>query len=131
MNSWADDNPFYLVVSPSGHGPERAVIDLGTPWLTTHAEYLRIPALWELVYKETGTTMIAVNVYEGEQPYYSAHHVGVTGAGTNEIVAYGIGKKRRDGETIRLWLLPNGAFCFGDDVDTLGVRLVHQLGPRQ
>lgn len=131
MSEWADDNPFFLVISPHPIGEEeRVVIDLGTPWLTTHAAYLRRPGLWELVHKETNHTVMAVVIYDGEQPYYSAHHVGITGSGSNEIVAYGIGKKKANGETVRMWLLPNGALCSNDDVDTLGIMLVRQLGPR-
>lgn len=129
--NFVGDNPFFIVISPLPPD-ERGdiVIDLDTRWLTDHADLLRIPAMWQLVFKESGQTAIAMFVHDGDQPYYSRHHVGVTGGGTNEIEAYGIGKKRADGTTERMWLLPNGTFCTDDDVDTLGIMLVKQLGPR-
>jgi len=75
--------------------------------------------------------VLVVQVHPGDQPYYTARHVGVTGsAGGNEITAYGIGKKAADGTMTRLWLLPGFMVCGGDDVDDLGVRMVKALGPR-
>lgn len=131
-NEWAGDNPFYLVISPLDDMENPRVIDLDTGWITDHADLLRIPALWELVIKDPqqGRTIIAMFVYEGEQPYYVKRHIGVTGGATNEIEAYGIGKKMNDGHVQRSWILPNGTFCSGEDVDTLGVMLVKQIGPR-
>lgn len=130
--NWAGDNPFFLVISPLDTEVSPRVIDLDTGWLTDHSDMLRVPALWELVVKERelNGTIMAMFVYDGEQPYYVKRHIGVTGGATNEIEAHGIGKKLVDGNVYRMWLLPNGTFCSGDDVDTLGVMLVKQIGPR-
>lgn len=130
--NWAGPNPFFLIISPLENPENRVVIDLDTPWITEHSDLLRTPALWELVIKErpSNGTAIAMFVYEGEQPYYVKRHIGVAGDGTNEIESYGIGKKLVDGHVQRMWLLPNGTFCSGDDVDTLGVMLVKQIGPK-
>lgn len=64
-------------------------------------------------------------VDEGDQPYYAARHVGhgIGSPNIQEIVAYGIGKKTAEG-TIRLWVLPGGMICGGDDVDRIGVMMV-------
>jgi hypothetical protein len=76
-------------------------------------------------------TVLIVNIDPGDTPYYAARHVGVTGsAGSNEIIAYGIGKTAIDGTMTKLWILPTGVVCGGDDVDTLGVRLIKVMGPR-
>ena len=40
-----------------------------------------------------------------------------------EVRAYGIGKKRLDGHVDRLWVLPTGVICAGDDVNVLGEAL--------
>lgn len=126
---WKDDNPYYLLIADDDEGVE---VDLGeSGWLTRYREWLRRPGLWALVRKATSETILVVQVLPGEQPYYTARHVGVTGsAGGNEIIAYGIGKKAIDGTMTRLWVMPGGMVCGGDDVDTLGVRLVKALGPR-
>ncbi len=130
-DEWGGDHPFYLVISPMpADSRGNVVIDLDSPWHTTHADLMRVPALWQLVHKQSGQPVMALFVYDGEQPYCASRHVGVTGGGSNEIMAYGIGKKLADGSMQRIWLLPNGTICSGDDVDPLGVMLVHQLGPR-
>jgi hypothetical protein len=92
---------------------------------------MRAKAVWFLMEKTRHTPVLAVWVNEGDQPYYTARHVGITGsAGGNEIIAYGIGKKTVSGEMVRLWVLPNGSICGGDDVDDFGVRFVKALGPK-
>ena len=128
-NEWADDNPYYLAIADDKGGVQ---IDLGeSGWATTYAEWLRRPAYWFLIAKGSTQVVLTVVVNEGDQPYYTARHVGVTGsAGSNEVIAYGIGKKRPDGHVDRLWVMPNGVVCGGDDVDPLGVKMVRSLGPR-
>lgn len=128
MSDWHGDHPLYLALI---YEDEIVNIDLDEPgWMTTHADNMRRPGTWVLRHK-SGVDLMAMIVIEGEQPYYTARHVGVVGnAGSNEVTAYGIGKKRLDGHVDRLWLLPNGVVCAGDDVSVLGVRLVHLLGPR-
>lgn len=128
-DSWQGPTPYYLVLSTPDDG---AQIDLDeTGWATTYADWMRRPAVWFLMSKETASPVLAIWVQDGEQPYYTARHVGVTGsAGGNEITAYGIGKKKIDGEMVRLWLMPGGFVCGGDDVDDIGVKLVKALGPK-
>lgn len=130
VTTWQGENPFYLLISMSD---ENIGIDLDQPgWITEYAKYLRLPSTWLLVHKDSGAQILAVVVNDGDQPYYTARHIGVIGSGgSNRITAYGIGKKRRsDGMVERLWLLPNGTVCTGEDVEDIGVRMVHQLGPR-
>lgn len=126
---WKGPTPFYLIISTID---ENVGIDLDeTGWMTTYAPFLRMPGQWVLVHKPTGHQALIVRVEEGDQPYYTARHVGVTGSGGgNEITAYGIGKKCVDGHVERLWVLPNGTVCGGEDVDQLGILMVKRLGPR-
>lgn len=128
-HSWADDNPYYLVISGDRRG---TMIDLGEAgWATKYCRWLRLPGAWVLRRKSDDANVLMVWVHKGDQPYYTAHHVGITSsAGGNEIIAYGIGKKRPDGSVNRMWILPNGCICSGDDVDDIGVRMVKALGPK-
>jgi hypothetical protein len=126
---WQGPNPWYLMIQVDN---ERTIIDLDqTGWATTYAELMRVPAMWVLVHKNQQAAPLMLVVHEGEQPYYTARHVGVTGSGGgNEVTAYGIGKKLPDGSVQRMWVMPNGIVCSGDDVDVIGIRMVHALGPR-
>lgn len=129
-HEWYDSNPFYLMIyRPSG---DSIRIDLGEHgWLTTYAEWMRGRSRWFLVQKDGDRVLFTLEVQEDDQPYYTARHVGVAGSGgSNEIVAYGIGAKRASGMVDRLWILPDGTVCVGDDVGSLGVSLLHQIGPR-
>jgi hypothetical protein len=122
-------NPFYLLIALEG---ENVGIDLDeSGWTTAYADKLRLPGQWILVHKASGHQSLVVKVDEGDQPYYTARHVGIAGSsGSNEVTAYGIGKKRPDGVTERLWVLPGGTVCGGDDVDALGVLMVKRMGPK-
>lgn len=126
---WQGPTPWYLMIHPAG---PVVTIDLDEAgWATTHADLMRAPGLWVLVHKENQRPPIMLVVHDGDQPYYTARHVGVTGsAGGNEITAYGLGKKLPDGTVQRMWILPNGIVCGGDDVDDIGVRMVKALGPK-
>jgi len=128
--TWSDANPYYLVIV-TDEDTRTTTIDLGERgWLTTHAALLREPGWWLLCDKRNGGALFTLTVLEGEQPYYTARHIGVAGSGgSNEITAYGIGKKRKDGHVDRLWVV-GGTVCAGDDVDILGRRLLEALGPR-
>lgn len=128
--SWLGDHPFYLVIGMASG--DQITIDLDEQgWLTTYSSYLRVPSTWFLVAKGSPMAALVMPVHEGEQPYYTAHTVGLAGSsGSNDIKTYGIGKKLLDGQVQRLWVLPGGAVCGGDDVDELGVQIVRQLGPR-
>lgn len=126
---WLGPNPYYLMIATEEGGTR---IDLDEPqWATTYADQLRIKAVWFLMTKTHHSAVLAVWVNDGDQPYYTARHVGITSsAGGNEIVAYGIGKKTRDGQMVRLWALPNGTICGGEDVSDFGIRFVRALGPK-
>lgn len=92
---------------------------------------MRVEAIWELADK-TGRVWLRTVCHEGEQGYYTARHVGVTGSGgSNEVTCYGIGKKLVDGSVVRLWLMPDGTVSGGDDVDSIGVAMVKAGGPRE
>lgn len=120
--TWADANPYCLVISAIDREPE--LIDLGVSgWATKYADLMRVPGLWVLSRKD-GSPVLVQAVHEGEQPYYTARHVGVAGSSTSEIIAYGIGKKLVGGHMSRLWVLPNGVICGADDVDHLGIQMV-------
>lgn len=133
---WEGDNPFFLsiVVAPTADRPtpDINIIDLDHPgWIASNSDIMRSVGYWALFNKQNANQpLFVIWVNEGDQPYYSTRHVGVTGSGGgNEIKAYGIGKKCSDGSMVRLWALPDGTICGGDDVDTIGIRMVHMLGP--
>jgi hypothetical protein len=127
---WLDENPFYLVIRVEEGA---TVIDLGEyQWLTKHAELLRRVATWSLVFKANHQPLLYVLVKDGEQPYYVSRHVGIAGSGgSNEVIAYGIGKKGVDGTMTRLWAIPDaGIICGGDDVNEFGTLALRARGPR-
>ena len=136
-DGWEGQNPFFLLIveAPTAEKPlpERHVIDLDHPgWVASNADVMRSSGFWGLFHKGTPQTpVIVVWVNPGDQPYYTQRHVGLTGsAGSNEVSAYGIGKKCHDGVMVRLWVLPDGSICGGDDVDIIGVRMVQSMGPK-
>ena len=101
-------------------------------WATTHADWMRRSGWWLLRHKDTSAIILTVRVNDGDQPYYTARHVGIAGSGgSNEIIAYGIGKKAHDGTMLRLWVMPDGVVVGGDDVDQLGILQVKARGPRR
>jgi hypothetical protein len=129
---WEGPNPFVLLIMPS-HGREGAVyIDLDVAgWTSTHSELMRAPGHWHLIHKEQERETLTLIVHDGEQPYYTARHTGIAGSnGSNEVIAYGIGKKCSDGSMVRLWSMPDGHVVGGDDVDEYAILLVKALGPR-
>jgi hypothetical protein len=113
---------------------ETTVIDLNEPgWLTTYAHLMRVPGAWMLCDKvksdETGELypVLFLLVQEGEQPYYTKKHIGILPFGearAEEVVCYGIGKKRVDGQVDRMWIMPNGMVCPGEDVYEIGAKMV-------
>jgi hypothetical protein len=123
------DTPFYLILQ---FEDENVGIDLDEyQWYAKNEQYMRKPGRWLLVHKASQHPILVMQVRDGEQPYYVARHVGIVGSGgSNEVTAYGIGKKRVDGHTDRLWAMPNGTVCGGDDVESIGIGLLHELGPR-
>jgi hypothetical protein len=122
---WRGTNPFYLIIVL----PDQNVgIDLDEAgWATAYAAYMRAaPAQWVLVDKAEHRQRLAVIVKPGDQPYYTARHVGIAVGlgGGSQLTAYGIGAKRVDGCVERLWYLPDGCVCTGDDVDDIGIVML-------
>ena len=124
---YSGESPFFLILELDEKPASGNVgIDLDTPWFTTHAEHLRKPATWWLVHKQTRQPVMGLIVHEGDQPYFTKHHVGNLMA-HRELIAYGMGKKCADGTMVRNWILPNGIVCGGDDVDIIASRMLeHQ-----
>lgn len=144
-DGWWDAHPYYLLIVARDEEGGFVEIDLGEPgWVKRYAEWMRRVSTWHLVEKVTGTIKLIMPVHWDEKPYYVARHVGMAGAaGSREITAYGIGKKRlvkaesgahakRETEvwvTERIWMMPDGTVCGGDDVDFLGIEIVKRGGP--
>lgn len=128
--NWQGDHPFYLLVSP--YGEVGTTIDLDEPkWMETYSHLMRVQGIWFLVAKSTNTPVFSMTVHDGEQPYYTSRTIGVVGSsGSNDIKTYGIGKKLPNGSVQRLWIMPGGVVCGGDDVDEIGILMVKQIGPR-
>lgn len=129
-STWYGDHPFCLAIDD---GTQTLLIDLDEgQWATTYADWLRRSGWWYLVAKAEGVPVLMVHIRDGEQPYYTARHVGVAGSGgSNEVISFGIGKKQADGSMVRLWCLPNGTICGGDDVDEISISILHMMGPRR
>lgn len=127
--AWRGENPFYLLIQKED---DAVTIDLDEPqWATTYADSLRSEATWYLIEKAPAVVRLAVICHQGDQGYYTARHIGKAGSsGSNEVIAYGLGKKQADGQMVRLWYL-EGMTCGGDDVDTLGIRLLRIKGPKR
>jgi len=134
MVEWAQENPFYLLIVDSESNVE---IDLDEPnWMSKYRDlagkdWLRIPSKWYLCLRSDKTVKLAMVVHEGDQPYYTARHIGIASIVQNsETIAYGIGKKKANGETHRLWFMLSGGYVVCDeDCDILGVDLIHMLNP--
>ena len=123
-DGWMGDSPFFLVIEPADQSQGNVGIDLDeSGWIAKNAELMRVPATWILYHKTSGRPVFCIIVEEGDQPYFTRRHIGNLMAG-NEIMAVGVGKKLRDGEMVRLWLLPNGVVCGGDDVDVIASRML-------
>ena len=123
-SAWFGDFPFFLVIEPDDQSNGNTGIDLDQPgWIAANAALMRAPGTWLLSHKETRRVIFYMIVEQGDQPYFTRHHVGNLMAGS-EIVAVGIGKKHRNGDMTRLWLLPNGVVCGGDDVDIVASRML-------
>jgi len=110
-------NPYFLLwVTESGH----LLIDLDeSGWMARHGHIFREAGDLYLVDKEDQSIILSVNLAEGEQGYYVARHVGNTGVG--ETIAYGIGKKRVDGNEDNLWVFEWGQVCAGKDVERFAI----------
>ena len=126
VGEWQGDNPFYLTIQTEAGNHD---IDLDTPgWVKENEGLMREPGAWLLNHKVARMTVAIILVQDGEQPYYTARHVGIAFGGSGEMIAYGIGKKRLDGHVDRIWVLPNGVICAGDDVEPIVLAFIKAGG---
>ena len=130
--------PYVLVLIGAG---QKVAIDLDEPgWRTKHASALHEPGMWVLANKTTSAPVLTMTVFDGEEPYYTSRVIGTAflpppdAVGKTqeqmaevrekaEVRAFGIGKQYADGHFDRMWILPTGAVCVGDDVDALGAEM--------
>jgi hypothetical protein len=141
VDEWFDDNPYFVLLTalePNENGMnDFLILDVGEPqWQVVHSEWLRRPATWYLCEKAGAKNVkLAQIVFEGDQPYYVKRHIGQIMVGSGQgrsLIAYGIGKKvpareNNEARTERLWLLPGGVVCAGDDVEKLGMAIVETM----
>lgn len=122
---WQGDTRVFLVIAPDDG--QNTGIDLDEPgWSATHSSLMRAPGSWVL-FDKAGHARLRLIVHEGEQPFYTARHVGVAGsAGNAEITAYGLGKKLLDNTTTSCWLLPDGSVCGEEDLNIIGIAMAKQ-----
>ena len=124
-SDWNGDNPFFLIIELDDKPESGNVgIDLDTPGWFSDNPVMRAASTWWLVHKESQAPVMGMVVRDGDQPYYTRHHVGNVLSGV-EVAAHGIGRKNADGSVFRLWLLPNGVICGNDDVDVIAARMVN------
>lgn len=133
FHSDSGPSPFYLyIVRPNGDSVEIDVEEY--QWMKTYAEWMRGRSRWYLMSKPTpevpARAWLGVDVQEGDQPYYTARHI-VRVKGRNagaQLTVCGIGAKRGNVDvTDRMWVLPSGLVCAGDDVDTLGDAIIDAI----
>ena len=112
--------PYYLLITRENSSYIK--INVEEPeWMKTHAAWMRGASRWYMVTIDTDEVKLVVDVADGDQPYYAARHLNVV-RGPNvgrHVLAYGIGAKRVGGQTDRMWLMPDGTVCVGNDVDIL------------
>lgn len=124
--AWSGDNPYYLIATFDDRDPE--IVDLDRPgWLQDQGWIFRSEAEFHLTRKIDSIVVFSVRLLPGEQGYYTARHIGVTGSGGQaETIAYGIGKKRVDGNEDNLWVLSWGQICVGQDVEYFALKGLKQ-----
>lgn len=121
---WSGETPVFLVVDATGYKPTIIDLDMNR-WIDTHHDIITAPGRWYLCNKTNNAVLGGMVINQGEVPYYVARHVGVGSslpgldglAKSNEMIVYGIGKKRIDGHFDRMWFMLNGFVCSGDDVE--------------
>lgn len=142
------ETPLFLVIKTPDPELGNIGIDLDEPgWAKTHKKFLRAEGLWELFAKpallgEEARCVFRMLVLAKEQPYYNAKTIGIAGdVGSRSIKAYGIGKKypiyskKVPGkivrwETMRLWVMPDGSVCGGNDESDIARGYLYALGPQ-
>lgn len=134
MGDLHGDSPVYLALQLED-GP--LIIDLDEHgWKSKYAHIFRSPARWDLIAKKTDTPVLSMVVLKGEQSYYTAKvHVfpyrpGLPGDPQGlRLRAYGIGKKRVDGNQDQLWWMPWGEVTVGADPSLLMIAYANKAHP--
>lgn len=128
-SEWQGDHPYFLMFVYDG-GEEIEVVDLDRDqWMVDQGWIFRKAGELHLVRKADNVVVLSVNTTEGEQSYYVGRHVGIAGGvnpSHNEVVAFGIGKKRVNGNQDNLWVLPWGQICGGNDVEFFALKGLKQ-----
>lgn len=124
---WIGNSPFWLKCETPSDGNVGIDVDQ-KGWMDEYYDLVRKPGTWFLMEKRRRRPLFVVLLEAGDELYFAKRHVGDVMT-AQEIVAYGIGKKKPDGRLERLWLLPNGVACVNDDVDPLGARMLSRYGP--
>lgn len=132
FTNWAGQNPYFLVIYVGNEDRTFTpfIVDFDeADWMKERPELMRAPGFWALMAKRSadrldGAPVLMQTVLPGEQPFYTRRHIGVLYGGSGALTSHCIGKKRRDGHVDRMWILPNGAVCPGDDIDDLGVYML-------
>jgi hypothetical protein len=121
-SGWVGESPFFLVFE---RGPgDNVGIDIDTSgWIEANKGLFRTPGTWLMLHKQSMKPVLCVSLDEGDQFFFTKRHTGNLMAG-REVISYGMGKKQADGWEIKLWLLPNGMICGGEDVDLLASRML-------
>lgn len=120
LPDWDGDHPLFLLLALDEGW---VAVDLDEKgWIAKLGERMREPGTWHLCRKlpDGFSILFSMAVLPGEQPYYVARHIGQVGVKdgvAQEVVCYGIGKKRVDGFVDRIWLLPNDQIVVGDNVE--------------
>ena len=126
-NEWKGENPFYLVIKREGGNAGIDLDEFG--WAETYKDFMRDEGTWFLMFKNTHTPVLTSVCHEGDQGYYTARHIGkAIGDMSSEVIAYGLGKKKPDGQVVRVWFI-EGTACAGDDVEEIGIRILDSRGP--
>lgn len=122
-SEWLGDCPYYLIFVYEG---QVEVVDLDRfHWVEDQGWIFRAVGELHLIRKAGDAVALSVHTSEGEQSYYVARHVGIAGGvqpSHNEVVAFGIGKKRVDRNQDNLWVLPWGQICGGNDVEYFALK---------
>lgn len=72
-----------------------------------------------------------MSINDGETGFYTARHIGITGGGSNETIAYGLGKVLANGDVVEVVrMFPDGMAVPGDDAIRIGLARVRAAGPR-
>lgn len=127
-DGWAGDQPYFLVFEPADGVGGNVGIDVDVDgWIEGNRDTFRRPGLWFLLDKRTGGPVLAIPTVDGDQFFYHRHHVGIIGnEATASVPVQVVGRKRADGSTDRLWLMPNGLVMTGEEaeVDPVASRLI-------